>query len=345
MKRGADVESFGTQLSNVRRAKGITQEQLAERLAVSRTNISRWESGKLMPDLDIIKRLSQILEFNFFTVEGLSGGAPEASLAKKPPKKRNVRRLILAAAGAVLLLAAAFAGLRLAGRMSGGKPKANVLITPTENPVYAIRSEADFRGGVGWFYEFRYDETAGVPFTIDELIITVTADNGEEYNNSFTREDVIVWYGSATIEKGRPQTHMGGFPVDQVRSVRLTLKGTDANGNALTFSGETALSKEIKGTAAQFGGTSGDVFSVLCGMQTPRFTSSKPSKFAFASDEKSIRRPTTSFVRRCPKRIARLFGDGFCLPWRRRNAPIDVCYERTNSSERSRLTSSAAQSR
>lgn len=157
MKRGADVESFGTQLSNVRRAKGLTQEQLAERLAVSRTNISRWESGKLMPDLDTIKRLSQILEFNFFTVEGLSGGAPEASLAKKPPKKRNVRRLILAAAGAVLLLAAALVGLQLSGRAAGGKPKANVLITPTENPVYAIRSEADFRGGVGWFYEFRYD--------------------------------------------------------------------------------------------------------------------------------------------------------------------------------------------
>ena len=29
----------------------------------------------------------------------------------------------------------------------------------------------------------------------------------------------------------------------------------------------------------------------------PRFTASKPSKFAFASDEKSIRQPTTSFVR------------------------------------------------
>ncbi|MDO4386623.1 MAG: hypothetical protein Q4E18_11560, partial [Clostridia bacterium] len=28
-------------------------------------------------------------------------------------------------------------------------------------------------------------------------------------------------------------------------------------------------------------------------------TSSKPSKFAFASDEKSIRRPTASFARRC----------------------------------------------
>ncbi|MDO4828742.1 MAG: hypothetical protein Q4B19_05160, partial [Clostridia bacterium] len=39
----------------------------------------------------------------------------------------------------------------------------------------------------------------------------------------------------------------------------------------------------------------------ICGMKIPRFTSSKPSKFSFASDEKSIRRPTTSFVRRCLK--------------------------------------------
>ena len=51
------------------------------------------------------------------------------------------------------------------------------------------------------------------------------------------------------------------------------------------------------GTTAQFGGASGEVFSALCGMQIPRFTASKPSNFAFASDEKSIRRPTTSFVR------------------------------------------------
>ena len=44
------------------------------------------------------------------------------------------------------------------------------------------------------------------------------------------------------------------------------------------------------------GGASGDVFSAICIMQIPRCTASKPSKFAFASDEKSIRLPTTSFV-------------------------------------------------
>ena len=54
------------------------------------------------------------------------------------------------------------------------------------------------------------------------------------------------------------------------------------------------------GTTAQLGGASADVFSAICGMQISRFTASKPSKFAFASDEKSIRQPTTSFVRCYP---------------------------------------------
>ena len=37
--------------------------------------------------------------------------------------------------------------------------------------------------------------------------------------------------------------------------------------------------------------------TLFCVMQSPRFTASKPLKFAFTSDEKSIRQPNTSFVR------------------------------------------------
>jgi len=88
-----------------------------------------------------------------------------------------------------------------------------------------------------------------------------------------TRMDVFVSGGS------RLQTRQGGFPIV-----------------TLTPSASSSL-PHISGTTAQFGGASGDAFSAICGMQIPRFTSSKPSKFAFASDEKSIRQPTTSFVR------------------------------------------------
>ncbi len=50
------------------------------------------------------------------------------------------------------------------------------------------------------------------------------------------------------------------------------------------------------GNTAQFGGASGSVFSVLCGMRIPRLPSGKPSEFA--SDEKAVRRSTASSVRR-----------------------------------------------
>ena len=42
--------SFGENLKNVRKQRGVTQEELAEILGVSRQAISKWESG----DWDII---------------------------------------------------------------------------------------------------------------------------------------------------------------------------------------------------------------------------------------------------------------------------------------------------
>ena len=46
--------SFGEQLSSVRRRSGLTQEQFAEELQVSRQAVSRWESGRSYPEVDKI---------------------------------------------------------------------------------------------------------------------------------------------------------------------------------------------------------------------------------------------------------------------------------------------------
>ena len=56
-----------------------------------------------------------------------------------------------------------------------------------------------------------------------------------------------------------------------------------------------------KGNSAQFIGSVGDAFSAICCLQIFRFTSSKPSKSAIASDEKFIRLRTNAFVRYCLK--------------------------------------------
>jgi transcriptional regulator with XRE-family HTH domain len=45
-----------------RKQKNLTQEQLAEKLGVSNKTISKWETGKCMPDYSIVKSLCEELE-------------------------------------------------------------------------------------------------------------------------------------------------------------------------------------------------------------------------------------------------------------------------------------------
>lgn len=45
-----------------RREKGLTQEQLAQRLGISNKTVSKWETGKCMPDYGIVKVLCRELE-------------------------------------------------------------------------------------------------------------------------------------------------------------------------------------------------------------------------------------------------------------------------------------------
>ena len=53
---------FNEQLTALRRAKGISQETLAEQLGVSRQAVSKWETGTAKPELDNILALCRILE-------------------------------------------------------------------------------------------------------------------------------------------------------------------------------------------------------------------------------------------------------------------------------------------
>lgn len=45
-----------------RKEKNMTQEQLAEKLGISNKTISKWETGKCMPDYSIVKSLCDALE-------------------------------------------------------------------------------------------------------------------------------------------------------------------------------------------------------------------------------------------------------------------------------------------
>lgn len=77
---------FGEKLQALRKQRGMTQEELAGELFVSRTAISKWESGRGMPGIESLKAISA-----FFSVsldELLSSGAL-LSIAEKDRRERE----------------------------------------------------------------------------------------------------------------------------------------------------------------------------------------------------------------------------------------------------------------
>ena len=55
-------EKMGCLLRELRKEKGMTQEQLAEQLGVSNRSVSRWENGINMPDISILVEISEFFE-------------------------------------------------------------------------------------------------------------------------------------------------------------------------------------------------------------------------------------------------------------------------------------------
>lgn len=53
---------FNENLKTLRKAKGISQEELAIRLHIVRQTISKWEKGLSVPDADMLIRIAEILE-------------------------------------------------------------------------------------------------------------------------------------------------------------------------------------------------------------------------------------------------------------------------------------------
>lgn len=51
----------GTNIRNARKAAGVTQKDLAERLQVYQKDISRWENGERTPTLEVFTRICREL--------------------------------------------------------------------------------------------------------------------------------------------------------------------------------------------------------------------------------------------------------------------------------------------
>ena len=53
--------TFGEKLRNARKEAGFSQEQLAEKLSVSRSAVAKWETDNGMPDVGNLKAIATLL--------------------------------------------------------------------------------------------------------------------------------------------------------------------------------------------------------------------------------------------------------------------------------------------
>ena len=90
--------SLGNKLAEARKKQNLTQEQLAERLGVTRQAVSRWESDAAYPETDKIVRMAQILEVScdYLLQDGVDEkGQPVASPVTRRLKQAQGKRVRL----------------------------------------------------------------------------------------------------------------------------------------------------------------------------------------------------------------------------------------------------------
>lgn len=58
------IMTFGEKLKEARKESGLSQEQLAEKMSVSRAAIAKWENDKGMPDINNLKAIAQLLNIS-----------------------------------------------------------------------------------------------------------------------------------------------------------------------------------------------------------------------------------------------------------------------------------------
>ena len=92
---------FGEKLQELRKNKAMTQEELAEALYVSRTAISKWESGRGYPSIDSLKEISR---FFSVSIDDLLSAEKMVSIAEKE-NRDNIRYICDMLLGIVDLMA------------------------------------------------------------------------------------------------------------------------------------------------------------------------------------------------------------------------------------------------
>lgn len=136
-----DQIKIGKFIASCRKEQGMTQAVLAEKLGISDRAVSKWETGKSMPDSGIMLELCELLKINVnellsgehITMEDYNTKSEEVILGLKSENEKYAKRLLRSEAyivvvGVAASLAMIIAGTIIALKNGENDPLAIVLI-------------------------------------------------------------------------------------------------------------------------------------------------------------------------------------------------------------------------
>lgn len=151
---------FNEKLKELRKQHNMTQEQLAEKLYVSRTAISKWESGKGYPNIESLKNISKT--FSVSIDELLSNN--ELLQVAESENKSNISKLSSLIFGILDLMALAYIFLPFYGQEIDGYIYSVNLLQYTDAPIsiriiyYTLIISMSLIGATEIILQFFYDK-------------------------------------------------------------------------------------------------------------------------------------------------------------------------------------------
>jgi len=129
VRSGGSVE-FNEKLQFFRKKSGLTQEQLAEKLNISRTAVSKWESGRGFPNIEALKNISKVFQV---PIDDLLSGEELITIAESD-NAAGLDKVYSLAFGVLDLLALALIFLPLYSQNDGGYIRTVSLIRYSSYP-------------------------------------------------------------------------------------------------------------------------------------------------------------------------------------------------------------------
>lgn len=262
------MQPLNQRISNARKARNMTQEQLAAAMNVSRQTVSHWENGRVQPDAETQKRLNELLNINETPTVNTAASISVSGLKKF---------LFGFVSGIIATLLVVYGMIPLFDQTQNkaGLPsqstaipaeksakvnydwewyqqpnvreegKAHLGFSLVMDPVTIV--ERDFEPYVGWEIDYRFEEINDIAFTITSFTeVYYTADQTITYSSTIKDDELAIVFNDVNMAPRGRIRHTVFKPVDASVLYAVRIEGIDGNGNERVFRYTIPLSQEMQ---------------------------------------------------------------------------------------------------